>query len=177
VNFGDVDTGSSSTQSVVVTNAGAADVSVGNISISGPGFSTSGLSSGQTLSPGATANLAVTFAPTSTGKVNGAITVDEKLFPTPLRITVSGNGVASGAPSVLLTWNPSTSGVAGYRTYRATSPGGPYTSLNSSPTPQLRYTDSTVQSGTTYYYVVTSVASDSSESTYSNQASVNVPKP
>jgi hypothetical protein len=176
VSFGDVETGSTSTQSVTVTNSGAVDVSVRNISVAGPGFSTAGLPSGATLAPGDTANLALIFAPTSAGKVTGTITVDEELFPTPLRIAVSGNGVASGAHAVMLTWNASTSNVTGYRAYRATSPGGPYTLLNSSPTPQLRYTDSTVQSGTTYYYVVTAVAAGSSESDYSNQASVNIPK-
>ena len=175
VSFGDVDTGSSSTQSVTVTNAGTMEVSVRNISVSGPGFSATGLPSGSKFAPGDTANLALTFAPSSTGEVTGTITVDEEQFPTPLRIAVSGRGVASSARAVTLTWNASTSNVAGYRAYRATNPGGPYALLNSSPIPQLRYTDSTVQSGTTYYYVVTAVGADNSESDYSNQASANVP--
>ena len=66
---------------------------------------------------------------------------------------------------------------AGYRAYRSTASGGPYTSLNAAAVSQLRYTDSTVQSGSTYYYVVTSVAADTAESAYSNQASAAIPKP
>lgn len=175
VSFGSVSTGSSSVRSVTVANTSASAVSVSNVSISGPGFSASGVPAGLTLAPSQTAALTVTFAPTSTGAVTGKITVAEPGSPSPLAINLSGNGIASAAHSVTLTWNASTSSVAGYRTYRATSPGGPYAALNLSPNPQLRWTDSTVQSGTTYYYVVTSVAADTVESTYSNQASAAIP--
>ena len=175
VSFGSVNMGSSSVRSVTVANTGAAAVSVGNVGISGPGFSVSGMPAGLTLPPGQTAILTATFAPTSSGAVTGKVTVSESGSPSPLTINLSGSGVASGAHSVTLTWNASTSSVAGYRTYRATNPGGPYTALNLSPNPQLRWTDSTVQSGTTYYYVVVSVAADTVESAYSNQASAAIP--
>jgi len=39
------------------------------------------------------------------------------------------------------------------------------------------YTDSTVQAGVTYFYVVTAVDSSGNESVYSNQASATVPTP
>jgi hypothetical protein len=177
LSFGDVTTGSSSARSVTVANAGASAISVSNVSISGPGFSASGVPAGLTLAPGQTAALTVTFAPSSAGAVTGKVTVTDQSSPNPMAINLSGNGVAPGAHSVTLIWNASTSGVAGYRAYRGTSPGGPYTSLNASPNPLLRWTDSTVQSGTTYYYVVTSVAADTTESAYSNQASAVIPKP
>jgi fibronectin type 3 domain-containing protein len=109
--------------------------------------------------------------------VTGTATLTVKDLATPLAIALSGNGVAAGAHAVTLSWNASTSNVAGYRTYRATSSGGPYTSLNSAPNPQVRWTDSTVQPGATYYYVITAVASNGAESAYSNQTSAAVPKP
>jgi Abnormal spindle-like microcephaly-assoc'd, ASPM-SPD-2-Hydin len=177
VSFGDVDTGSSSTRSVTVTNAGAAEVSVSNVSISGAGFSATGVPAGLTLAPGDTADLAVTFAPSSAGKVTGSVAIAGEPVSGPVAIALSGTGVASGAHSVTLTWNASTSSVAGYRAYRATSPAGPYSALNSTPNPLLRWTDSTVQSGATYYYVVTAVAADTTESAYSDQASAAIPKP
>ena len=40
----------------------------------------------------------------------------------------------------------------------------------------LSYTDSTVQSGTTYYYVITAVDGQG-QSGYSNQVTVTVPSP
>jgi len=114
---------------------------------------------------------------TGTGNVTGKVTVAVNLLGAPLEIALSGTGVTPSTHSVTLTWNASTSSVAGYKAYRATTAGGPYASLNSTANPQLRWTDSTVQSGTTYYYVVTSVAADTVESTYSNQATAAIPKP
>jgi fibronectin type 3 domain-containing protein len=55
--------------------------------------------------------------------------------------------------------------------------GGPYTKLNATTVNALTYTDSTVSAGATYYYVVTDVASDGTESAFSNQATAVVPTP
>jgi fibronectin type 3 domain-containing protein len=77
--------------------------------------------------------------------------------------------------SVLLNWAvSSSSGVVGYNVYRSSVSGGPYAKLVSSPVAGTSYTDNTVQAGE-YYYVVTSVESNGTESTYSNQAAVDVP--
>ena len=79
------------------------------------------------------------------------------------------------AHSVGLAWNASTSTVAGYNVYRSTVSGGPYTKINLSLVAVLNYTDSTVQSGATYFYVTTAVDSIGNESTYSNEASAVIP--
>ena len=81
--------------------------------------------------------------------------------------------------SVVLTWDASTSpDVVGYNVYRSGVSGGPYARLNgSTPVPALTYTDTVVQAGLTYYYVVTAVDSEGNESAYSNQASALVPSP
>jgi fibronectin type 3 domain-containing protein len=77
-----------------------------------------------------------------------------------------------------LGWTASTStGVTGYNVYRGNASGGPYTVLNSSLVGSLTYTDSTVQAGQTYFYVVTAVDSTGAESTYSTQASGAIPTP
>jgi fibronectin type 3 domain-containing protein len=81
----------------------------------------------------------------------------------------------SGPYSVDLTWNPSNSVVIGYNLYRGTVSGGPYARLNPSILSGTTYTDSTIQSGTTYYYVSTSINSDAEESSYSNEASAAIP--
>jgi len=47
--------------------------------------------------------------------------------------------------------------------------------INSSLLGALAYTDSNLQSATTYYYVTTAVDSSGNESTYSNQASAVIP--
>jgi len=54
---------------------------------------------------------------------------------------------------------------------------GSYSKINSSLIAQSSYTDTSVQAGQniTYYYVVTAVNSSSSESLYSDPATVSVP--
>jgi len=78
---------------------------------------------------------------------------------------------------VALTWNASTSTVVGYNVYRGTLSGGPYVMMNSAPDPGTGYTDSAVQAGQTYYYVVTAIDAQGQESVHSNQAQAVVPTP
>jgi hypothetical protein len=78
--------------------------------------------------------------------------------------------------SVALNWSLSNSAnVTGYKVYRGTISGGPYTLLTSLGV-TTSYTDSGVQSGLTYYYVTTAV-NGSSESGYSNQTPAVIPVP
>jgi hypothetical protein len=78
--------------------------------------------------------------------------------------------------TVLLSWTASTSpGVIGYNAYRSTTSGGPYGKINSSLITTTSYSDGTVQSGLTYFYVTTAVDSQGQESVYSNQATATVP--
>ncbi|HOW72289.1 MAG TPA: family 16 glycosylhydrolase [Phycisphaerae bacterium] len=60
-----------------------------------------------------------------------------------------------GQLRVTLTWSTS-AGAAGYRVKRSTAPGGPYATLAS--LVETRLTDTAVQGGVTYYYVVTAVS-------------------
>lgn len=64
-----------------------------------------------------------------------------------------------------------------YKIYRGTQSGGPYAVLGSGNGTATTYTDGTVQSGQTYYYVVTAVDSAGLESVYSNQAQAVIPTP
>jgi fibronectin type 3 domain-containing protein len=89
---------------------------------------------------------------------------------------VTGSG--SSSHSVSLSWTPSTSwNVDGYNVYRGTTSGGPYTKLNSSLVTTPSYTDTTVVSGQTYYYVATALDTTNNESVYSNEAQAVVPSP
>jgi len=78
--------------------------------------------------------------------------------------------------NVSLSWNASVSPGVGYYVYRGTQHSGPYpVRLNSSPQAGTKFTDSTVQSGATYYYVVTAVDANQVESNYSNEATAVIP--
>jgi fibronectin type 3 domain-containing protein len=77
-----------------------------------------------------------------------------------------------------LSWNASTStSITGYNVYRGTVSGGPYSKINSALDTSMSYSDSTVQSGQTYYYVTTAVDSAGVESSYSSGVQAVIPFP
>jgi fibronectin type 3 domain-containing protein len=65
--------------------------------------------------------------------------------------------------------------VSGYNVYRSTVSGSSYTKINPSLVTLLNYTDLTVQSGTTYFYLATAIDSNGDESVRSNEVSATVP--
>ncbi len=174
LSFGNVNVGSNGQMSVSLTNTGNSDVTVSSVNVTGAGFTVSGVSSGETLTPSQSIPVTVEFAPTSAGAVTGSVTIASNATNSPATITLSGTGVQSH--TVGLAWTASTSSVAGYNVYRGTADGGPYPSLlTASPVATTAFTDSNVADGTTYYYVVTAVDSTGEESVYSNQATAPIP--
>ncbi|MHA1978507.1 MAG: fibronectin type III domain-containing protein [Candidatus Hodarchaeales archaeon] len=79
---------------------------------------------------------------------------------------------------VLLSWtvpnNDGGSAITHYRVYRATTSGGPYTNIAN--VTGLSYTDSTVSTGITYYYVVSAVNAEG-ESGYSTEMNAALTTP
>jgi fibronectin type 3 domain-containing protein len=67
--------------------------------------------------------------------------------------------------------------VIGYNVYRGTVSGGPYSQINSSLDPSTAYTDNTVQSGQTYFYVTTALDASNGESAQSNEVQAVIPVP
>ncbi|MGC2531172.1 MAG: choice-of-anchor D domain-containing protein, partial [Candidatus Acidiferrum sp.] len=176
LSFGNVTTNTASaSQSVTITNTGNSNVTISQITLSGVGYSMTGGSVPVTVSPAQNLILTVDFNPTIAGSVNGSIAIASNASGSPATVSVSGTGVAPVQHSVTLTWNASTSTVAGYNVYRSTVTGGPYTKINSSLISVLTYTDSTVQSGITYFYVATAVDSSGNESVDSNEVSAPIP--
>jgi fibronectin type 3 domain-containing protein len=108
--------------------------------------------------------------------LTGSVTVSSNASNSPDIITFTGTGVALVNHSVSLSWTASTSAnVTSYNNYSSTRSGGPYTRLTATPSSTTTYTDTTVQTGQTYYYVVTSVDSNNVESAYSTEVSAIVP--
>ena len=174
--FASVNIGSNSVLPVLFTNGGNSNVTISNVTVSGAGFTASGVQSGQIVKPGQTATLNVTFAPAGTGLIPGSATVTSNATNSPAVVTLSGTGVqAAVSHSVTLTWTASTSTVSGYNVYRSAVSGGPYTKLTSAPIAATTYMDTTVQSGQTYFYVVTSVDSSALESVNSAEVSATIP--
>jgi fibronectin type 3 domain-containing protein len=131
-----------------------------------------------TINPNQSLTLNLQFDPTATGAATGKLTVtSNSTTGGTTQVTLSGTGTGV-QHSIDLNWNaPSSSAdpVAGYNVYRSTDAGKSFTKLNSSPDGQADYTDSAVQSGTTYMYEVKSVDASGVESDPSNQISLTVP--
>jgi fibronectin type 3 domain-containing protein len=80
------------------------------------------------------------------------------------------------ASQVGLSWSASTTpSVTGYNVYRGGTSGGPYQKIGSVDAATSNFTDTTVASGTTYYYVVTAVGPGNKESVNSNEVSATTP--
>jgi hypothetical protein len=173
VAFGNVTQGSSSKQTITLKNIGNSSVSVSKVASTSSYFSITGLALPVTLATGQTVSFSGAFTPTTTGSLSGSVSVTSTATNSPLSIPVSGTGVV--ARKATLSWTPSTSTVSGYNVYRGAQKGGPYTKLTSSVLAGSTYADQSVQSGATYYYVVTSVQSNGTESVHSTEVSATIP--
>ena len=175
-NFGNVNTGQSATASATLTASGSS-ITISSASSTSPEFVLSGPALPITLTNGNTASFTVTFLPQAAGTASGTVSFLSNAANSPSTEAVSGTGVTPAPHSADLNWNASgTPGVVGYNVYRGTVPGGPYSKINSLD-PALTFDDATVESGMTYYYVITAEDGNGVESTYSNEAQVVIPSP
>ncbi len=176
--FGDVPLGSSPTRTVSLNNAGNRDLAVIQGSFPSGDLSVMGLSFPLTLGPGQSASFAVQFAPTTPARVSAILSLVNTTAAGAVSVAVSGNGVTPAMHSVDLGWDASNSSdIFGYIVYRATISGGPYVPLTPVPISGNRFTDTDVQAGQTYCYVVTAVSLENLESLLSNETKFTVPSP
>ena len=180
--FANVAPGSTNTQSFTLTNTSNSAANLIYASLVGPDIGVAGLSAGISWAPGESITVTAIFSPSSMENVSGTILIFTDAADYPVAVPWTGNSVpaaASGteeAPSVALVWDASaSSGVVGYNVYRGVVSGGPYNLIIPSATAATAYVDPSVLSGQTYYYVITSVAVNSTESGYSSEVAAAVP--
>jgi hypothetical protein len=174
--FGSVTVGSSKTLNATLSATGSG-VTVTSGSSSSPEFTLTGPNFPIVIPAGGTASCTLTFTPQAGGPAAANVSFLTSASSSPVTEGLSGTGVAAVQHSVTLSWNPSTSTVAGYNVYRSGTMGGPYAKLNASTDSSTNYTDSSVQGGNSYFYVTTATGTDGVESTYSNEVSAAVPTP
>ncbi len=105
--FGNVAVGSTNSQSITLTNSGNATLTFSQISVTGAGFSVSGLSTSTTIGPGSNASFSVAFKPGTATAVQGSIVLTTNASPSQLTIPLSGTGAAA---TMLLVSNPTSLG-------------------------------------------------------------------
>jgi len=110
VNFGNVQIGTRVSQSVLLNNTGNENLTISQATVSGTGFSVSGLNMPLTLVPGQSASLTTTFAPQSSGSISGSVSLEcsrthrrRPLSWYKVRAPLTGTGTTPGQ----LTANPS----------------------------------------------------------------------
>jgi len=103
ISFGSVQIGSSQTLSETLTNTGGSNVTISQASITGAGFSLSGLSLPFTLGAGQSKAFSITFAPQTAGGANGSVAIASDASNPTLNTSLSGTGAMPGS----LTWNHS----------------------------------------------------------------------
>jgi hypothetical protein len=178
--FGDVTLNTPATQSLTLTSTGTAPVIVSSGTISGTGFSVSGVTFPLTLNANQTATLSVEFDPTAAGAASGTLTISSNSSTnSTATLSLSGTGESSEVYEVNVTWIAPTSSpdpVAAYDIYRSPSGSSTYTLMGSVTSSVLAYSDANnIQGGQSYDYIIESVDSSGNESVPSNVASVSIP--
>ena len=174
MDFGNVAVGSTQSKTGTLT-AGSSDVNISSASLTSQDFSLTGITLPMVVTAGTSVSFTVNFTPLVTGSLSDQLSFISDATNPPTSVALSGSGTMNVQHSVDLSWNASTSQVSGYNIYRGSQSGGPYTKLNSTLISALTFTDTTVQSGTTYFYVSTAVDANSVESAYSNEATAVIP--
>lgn len=178
ISFGNVIINTPATQTLTLTSAGTAAVTVNSASVTGSGFTISGMTFPVTLNPGQSATLSVIFTPTASGAASGQLTLVSTSSTNPNAVITLGG---TGEPhQINLTWDAPTGGsdpnpVAGYNVYRSPNGGATYSQIGSTNASQTSFMDSTVASGQAYEYEVKAYDSVGNESPASNSTSVTVP--
>ena len=159
-------------------NATGASVTVTSANSNSAEFVLSGITFPKTIAAGQSAAFTVTFTPNANGAASASLTFQSNASNSPTVETLTGTGQAPLPHSVDLTWNASQSpGVVGYNIYRSTVSGSGYSKVNGTLNADTSYTDSTVTSGQTYFYVAKAVDSNDVESGPSNEVQAVIPTP
>ncbi len=97
LSFGNVDIGSSGSLNTIVTNNGNSNVTISVVTVTGTGFSASGVTSGTILAPNQSATLSVAFAPTVAQSVTGSVTMSSNATNSPAKVDLGGVGIQTAS--------------------------------------------------------------------------------
>jgi hypothetical protein len=173
VDFGIVPLGNTYSSAVVIYNTGNTSLMVNSASPTGSGFGIDATAYPVTIPVNASQAFLIVFSAFTAGTSSGTVTFSTDATTGNPIVNLTGTGGFASAHTATLSWTASTSTVIGYNVYRSTTSGTGYQRLSF--TKLTTFKDSTIASSTTYFYVVTAVAANGTESAYSNQAVAVVP--
>jgi Abnormal spindle-like microcephaly-assoc'd, ASPM-SPD-2-Hydin/Protein of unknown function (DUF1573) len=97
INFGSLIDGQTKSLPVVITNTGSANLTITQVSSTGPGLSVSGVATPLTIAAGQSSTLTARFAPQTAGVANGSISLTTNASSSPTVVALNGTGVAATA--------------------------------------------------------------------------------
>jgi len=95
VSFGSVPVGTSTSQTIQLSNSGTAVLTITQMSAAGSGFSTGTVTLPISLNPGQSTTFNAQYLPTATGTMAGSISIISNAPTSPNSLALSGNGVAA----------------------------------------------------------------------------------
>jgi Protein of unknown function (DUF1573)/Abnormal spindle-like microcephaly-assoc'd, ASPM-SPD-2-Hydin len=176
LNFGNVNVGSSSSLRATLTASNAA-VTISSDRSTSSEFAVLGVKLPLTIASGNSVPVTIQFIPNASGTASAKVGFISNAANSPTIEELNGTGLAQHFHQVDLSWDRGTGTAVGYNLYRSTAQGGPFAKINAVLDATSSYTDSTVVSGKTYYYVTTEVDTKGHESAYSNVAKAVIPTP
>jgi hypothetical protein len=181
--YGTVVVGSSATETESVQNSGGQSLTITQATVTGAGFSISGLTLPLTLAPTQATSFTVKFAPTAAGGSNGTVSLTVTGISNTVDFAVSGTGVT---PAVLtptlasITYTNVTTGQTSSQTETLTNTGGVNTAVSAATASGTGFSVSGFTAGTltpgqsmsfTVTYAPTSVGTSSGTLTVTSNAS------
>ena len=176
LNFGNVTVGSNASLQATLTASNAA-VTISSDQSTSSEFAILGLTLPVTIQAGHNLAVTIQFTPNASGTASGKAGFISNAENSPTVEQLTGTGVAQSSHNVYLTWDPGDGNAVGYNVYRGAAQSGPFSEINTALDSSTNYTDYTVVSGDTYYYVATEVNAQGEESAYSNEVRAVIPNP
>lgn len=95
VSFGPVVVGQSNSQLIAIFNSGSAPLTVSAYTVTGAGFSTSGLTTPLAIQPGKSSSFNVIFDPSAASASSGSVSLSSNAPNSPATLTLTGSGSAA----------------------------------------------------------------------------------
>src|SRR5262249_26997762 len=95
IDFGNVNNGTSKSQTVTLKNTGTASLTISAATMSGAGFTTTGLTAPLTLTAGQSSTFSIVFAPTSGTTFTGTLSLTNNAPGSPATVSLTGAGAQS----------------------------------------------------------------------------------
>ena len=163
------------------TNPAAKPINISNTGGGTLSWTASDNAAWLTLSPASGSNsgaltASVNMTGLAAGTYSGIITVTASgSTNTPQQIPVSFTLSTTVAGTASLTWNANTdTDLAGYKVYRGTSSGTYTAPVATIPKGTTSYTATGLQTGTTYFFIITAYDNAGNESLHSNEVSKSI---